>query len=133
MAALTDLSREHPHLLSAVRPERTRGAVHGDAQQALTLLDHLQRHARTDALCVEILEEPRLVLELIGDPFDDGALADSKTLERPRGRRPRAGHRVAVRARLRIAEDADEALLHLRRHRVLDTLRLLVRLPPPAA
>ncbi len=35
-----------------------------------------------------------------------------------------------MRARLRIAEDAYEALLHLRRHRVLDALGLLVRLPP---
>ena len=38
-----------------------------------------------------------------------------------------------MRARLRIAEDASEALLHLRRHRVLEALGLLVRLPPLVA
>ena len=38
-----------------------------------------------------------------------------------------------MRAGLGIAEDAHEALLHLRRHRVLDALRFLVGLPPLVA
>jgi hypothetical protein len=70
------------------------------------------------------------VLELVGDPLDRRALADGEALERSRCARRRTRHRIAVRACLRIAEDAHEALLHLLRHRVLDALGLLVRLPP---
>src|SRR2546426_635345 len=54
----------------------------------------------------------------------------SERLERPRRLRRRAGHRIPVRAGLRIAKDPDHPGLHLRRHRVLEALGLLVGLPP---
>src|SRR3546814_868246 len=119
MAALNDRSREHPHLLPAIGAQRTCGAVNADAQQALALLDHLEGHARTDALRVQVLKEARFVLELVGDPFDGCALADRESIERSRWTRCRAGHRIAVRARLRVSEHSYEALLHLGRHSVL--------------
>ena len=73
------------------------------------------------------------MLELVGDPLDRGGGPARDLRERLRRAGHSTRHRISVRAGLRIAEHLDQALLHLRRHRVLDPLGLLVRLPPLVA
>ena len=70
------------------------------------------------------------MLELIGDAFHRRHGAGLHSLERLGRARRDTRHRVAVRAGLRVAEHFLHALFHLRRHGVLQSLRLFVGLPP---
>ena len=86
--------------------------------------------ARPKPLRVQVLEEAGLVLELIGDALEDGRGSRRHPLERLRRAPGHPWHRIAVRTGLRVAEHVLDALLHFRRHRVLEALRLFVGLPP---
>src|SRR2546430_5561986 len=81
-------------------------------------------------LRVEVLEEAGLMLELIGNALDRGGRSRRHALERLRRAPPHPGHGIAMRAGLGVAEHHLDALLHLRRHRVLESLGLFVGLPP---
>jgi hypothetical protein len=97
------------------------------------LADERHAHARPQPDALEVFQEARLVLELVGDALDDGCLPGPERSERARGARPDPGHRVAVRAGRRVAEHARYPLFHLRRERVLEALGLVVHLPPLVA
>src|SRR5207247_3673432 len=125
------LSCAHPHLLPAVRADGSLGTVDHDTDRfPLPEVDDANVDARLQTLRIQVLEEAGLVLELIGDPFDRRGGAGRHALKRLGWARRHAGHRVAVRARLRVAEHLLDALLHFRRHRVLEALGLFVGLPP---
>ena len=92
--------------------------------------------ARRQGPRLEVRQEARVLLGLLGDPVDRGLLAGLDLAERRPGRAAacRLGiDRVAMRARLRVAEHLVEARLDPWRDRALEACRLLVRLGPAEA
>src|SRR2546428_8885621 len=123
----------HQPLSSAVATDVAFAPVDRETQRVIAHTYDAHDDARLDADAVEVLEEPGLVLELVGDAFDRRGLVEAEGLQRARRPWRDAGHRVPVRAGLRGAEHATQALFHLVAHRMLDALGLLVRLPPGVA
>ena len=85
---------------------------------------------------LEVREQARVLLGLLGDPVDRRVPAGLDLAEADAGRALARGlgvDRVAVRARLRVAEQLVEPGLDPRRDRALEAHRLLVRFGPAEA
>ena len=85
---------------------------------------------------LEVGQQPRVLLGLLGDPVDRRRVPGLDLAQRRPGRPPARGlgvDRVAVRAGLRVAEHLVEPCLDPRRDRALEPRRLLVRFGPAEA
>ncbi len=92
--------------------------------------------ARRQGARLEVRQQRRVLLGLLGDPVDRGVLARFESRSagcRAGGAGPRGVDRVAVRARLGVAEHLVEPGLDAGRDRALEPGRLLVRLGPAEA
>src|SRR5438067_1022422 len=125
----------HPDLGRSGQPECDGGAVTagGDGAGPWRDLDDRETAPGSDLVAPEILEQLLVGFGLLGDALHDdgGALLGLRERERLDARRARhAGDRVAVRARARHPEHLGQPVLHSRRERVLEPVRLLVRIGP---